>query len=158
MALPSAVTLGSVAIVFAAGAGLGVLASGADADKAERANPRTTTPTTDSPSTAAAGHRSEKPDHRRRGSDPVPKTLVDVFNNSGQSGLAARTASYLEGAGWNVAGADNWYGEIPADTVYYPPGLRSDAVALAEALHVRRLHPAVAPMQFDRLTVILTGS
>ena len=49
----------------------------------------------------------------------------------------------------------NWYGHIPADTVYYPPHLRAAAKKLAHTLHITRLRPAVAPMQFDRLTVIL---
>jgi hypothetical protein len=87
----------------------------------------------------------------------VPKTLIDVFNNSGIADLAAQKANFLAGAGWNVAATDNWYGDIPVDTVYYPPRLRDDAATLAKAMHIKRLHAAVAPMQFDRLTVILTG-
>jgi LytR cell envelope-related transcriptional attenuator len=151
MALPSAVTLGSLALIVAAGAGLGVISSSSGhedrAGSPPQTIPPTSSPTTDGPASP----------RRHRPRDPVPKTLIDVFNNSGIADLAAKKAAFLSGAGWNVAATDNWYGDIPADTVYFPPRLRDDAVALAKTLHINRLHRAVAPMQFDRLTVILTG-
>ena len=87
----------------------------------------------------------------------MPDVLVAVYNNTGITGLAAQKAAVLEGAGWKVAATDNWYGSIPADTVYYPPQLHGAAVKLAKVLHITRLRPAVAPMQFDRLTVILSS-
>ncbi|CUR55578.1 conserved exported hypothetical protein [metagenome] len=83
--------------------------------------------------------------------------FVEVYNNSGISGLAGTTASRARGAGWNVVGSDNWYGTIPASTVYYPPRLAPAAKALAKDLGISRLQPAVDPMRFDRLTVILTS-
>ena len=83
-------------------------------------------------------------------------TYVVVFNNSGITGLAGRTAEKLSGAGWNVVGSDNWYGTIPASTVYYPASLAREAKALARDLRIERVKPAVDPMQRDRLTVILT--
>jgi LytR cell envelope-related transcriptional attenuator len=88
--------------------------------------------------------------------DRTPQVLVEVYNNSGVTGLAAKRARLLEGAGWKVAATDNWYGDIPANTVYYPPRLHADARRLAKVLGILRLRPAVAPMQFDRLTVIFT--
>ena len=39
------------------------------------------------------------------------------------SGLAAQVAGRVASAGWQVVGSDNWYGTIPASTVYYPPRL-----------------------------------
>ena len=84
-------------------------------------------------------------------------TYVVVYNNSGITGLAAETAAALEGAGWNVAATDNWYGTIPANTVYYPKSLQREAEQLALDLGVQRTAPAIDPMQLDRLTVILTG-
>ena len=98
----------------------------------------------------------QDPTRHRHVHHGVPKTLVEIYNNAGITGLASAKADLLQGAGWNVAGADNWYGDIPANTVYYPPGLRPAADRLAAVLGVRRLRPAVAPMQFDRLTVIFT--
>jgi len=82
--------------------------------------------------------------------------FVEVYNNSGITGLAGTTATRASGAGWNVVGSDNWYGTIPATTVYYPKRLEDAARALAKDLGIKRLLPAVDPMRLDRLTVILT--
>ncbi|MDN5892589.1 MAG: LytR C-terminal domain-containing protein [Nocardioides sp.] len=85
------------------------------------------------------------------------KTYVEVYNNSGIAGLAGSTASKASGAGWNVVAADNWYGMVPATTVYYPERLKAAADMLAKDLGIGRVIPAVDPMRFDRLTVILTS-
>ena len=83
-------------------------------------------------------------------------TYVEVFNNSGISGLAGSTAARAQGAGWQVVGSDNWYGTIPASTVYYPARLHDQAKLLGKDLGIARLKPSIAPMRGDRLTVILT--
>jgi hypothetical protein len=156
MAMPSAVTIGSLAFVLAAGVGY-VVVSAASADQGATpsvAPPTHSTQVTVTPSKpVATPDHSEPPAHRKP--DAVPHVLVVVFNNTGVSGLAEQKAAILQGAGWQVAATDNWYGDIPADTVYYPPALRKEAGQLAKVLHITRLHPAVAPMQFDRLTVII---
>ena len=85
------------------------------------------------------------------------KVYVEVYNNSGISGLAGRVAATATQAGWKVVGSDNWYGTIPASTVYFPPKLQRAARALALDLGIRRTVPAVDPMKLDRLTVILTS-
>ena len=85
------------------------------------------------------------------------KVYVEVYNNSNVSGLAGRVAATATKAGWKVVGADNWYGTIPASTVYYPAQLKRAARALALDLGIHRLMPAVDPMHLDRLTVILTA-
>lgn len=85
------------------------------------------------------------------------EVAVEVYNNSGVHGLAAAVSARARDAGWNVVGSDNWYGTIPASTVYYPARLRSAATALARDLGISRVKPAVAPMRGDRLTVVLTG-
>jgi len=85
------------------------------------------------------------------------KIFVEVYNNSGVSGLAGRVAARATEAGWQVVGEDNWYGTIPASTVYYPPRLKVSARQLALDLGIRRMQPAVDPMRMDRLTVILTA-
>jgi hypothetical protein len=97
---------------------------------------------------------TRRPPHRPR-RDPTPNIPVEVFNNAGIRGLAAQTSTALEQAGWNVVGVANWYGDIPRTTVYYPQGKKSAARELARSLHAQRLRPSVAPMKFDRLTVIL---
>jgi LytR cell envelope-related transcriptional attenuator len=167
VALPSLVTVGSLAFVVAAGAGLaGVSAdavlqtldgssagsrSGVATDKA--AGPRRA-----QPMATAATQTLQRRTSSRAHPEGTPHVLVEVYNSSGISGLAAAKAGLLEGAGWNVAATDNWYGNIPANTVYYPPHLRSAAIRLAKTLDVQRLQPAVAPMRFDRLTVIYSSS
>jgi hypothetical protein len=152
MPLPSAVTVASLAIVVAAGVGYAVSASASDANQAAPQVHRVVVhhpPATEHtvPSTPAPHVHHV-----------VPSTLVVVFNNTGVPGLAAQKATVLRNAGWNVAATDNWYGSIPADTVYYPPSLEAQAKQLAATLHITRLHAAVAPMQFDRLTVIIATS
>ena len=82
---------------------------------------------------------------------------VEIYNNSSVVGLAGGAAARAQGVGWNVVAVDNWYGTIAAPTVYYPPKMRRQADLLATDLGVDRVVPAVAPMSFDRLTVILTS-
>ena len=164
MALPSALTAGSV--VFVLGAGVGLAAMSADAVR--DAGPSNGTPPAEAPRRSADHTQAEHPatapaptlsKRKAPRSDPdaVPGVLVEVYNNSGITGLAAQKASMLQNAGWNVAATDNWYGDIPVSTVYYPPQLLDEARQLAEVLGVARVQPAVAPMQFDRLTVIFTS-
>ena len=85
------------------------------------------------------------------------KVYVEVYNNSGITGLAGATAAKASGAGWQVVGSDNWYGTIPASTVYYPQRLEAAAKLLALDLGIGRVMPAIEPMDLDRLTVILTA-
>lgn len=85
------------------------------------------------------------------------ETYVAVFNNSNISGLAGATANRIDSAGWQVVASDNWYGTIPASTIYYPPRLKEAAEMLSQDLGIERLMPSVDPMQMDRLTVILTA-
>jgi LytR cell envelope-related transcriptional attenuator len=96
-------------------------------------------------------HQSSKPSLDRS------KVIVEVFNNSGVQGLAGRVATQVAQLGWQVVGSDNWYGTIPASTVYYPPRLSRAGHQLALDLGIHRTMPAVNPMRLDRLTVILTG-
>ena len=84
------------------------------------------------------------------------KVYVEVYNNSGVTGLAGRVADSATGMGWAVVGTDNWYGTIQSTTVYYPQKLQRAAKTLALDLGIHRTAPAVAPMRFDRLTLILT--
>lgn len=105
----------------------------------------TATPTADKPA------KPKKPKVERS------KVYVVVFNNSNEPGLAGRVASQAGQIGWQVVGADNWYGTIPASTVYYPPRLERAGRLLALDLGIQRTAPAVDPMRLDRLTVILTG-
>lgn len=102
--------------------------------------------------TAPVKHRPIKPAVQRG------KVYVEVYNNSGITGLAGRVATKATDAGWQVVGSDNWYGSVPASTVYFPQRLRAAAKVLALDLGIRRVMPAVeGPMRLDRLTVVLTA-
>lgn len=96
-------------------------------------------------------HQPQKPAFNRS------KVPVAVFNNSTVSGLAGRVATQASHLGWQVVGSDNWYGTIPASTVYYPAQLAKASKQLALDLGVHRTMPSVSPMRLDRLTLILTG-
>jgi hypothetical protein len=85
------------------------------------------------------------------------KVYVTVFNNSNVKGLAGKTATRAQHAGWNVVGTDNWYGTVDATTVYFPARLKAAGALLAKDLGITRVKPAIAPMSSDRLTVILTA-
>jgi hypothetical protein len=99
---------------------------------------------------ASAEPKPAKPPVRRG------KVYVEVYNNSGITGLAGDVAGRASDIGWKVVGSDNWYGTVPATTVYYPQRLKRAAKKLALDLGVRRTALAVDPMRQDRLTLILT--
>jgi LytR cell envelope-related transcriptional attenuator len=111
----------------------------------------------DTPSTSSASPTPSAPPKPAKPKIDRSKVYVVVFNNSGVSGLAGRVAAKAGQIGWQVVGADNWYGTIPASTVYYPPRLERAGKLLALDLGIQRTAPAVDPMRLDRLTVILTG-
>jgi hypothetical protein len=112
-----------------------------------------------SPSVHHSSQATAKPRHHRAAKPAFDrsKVVVEVFNNSAVSGLAGQVASRAAHMGWQVVGSDNWYGTIPASTVYYPLRLAKAGHQLALDLGIHRTMPAVSPMHFDRLTVILTG-
>jgi hypothetical protein len=158
VAMSSPIALLSVGAVVVAGAAF-VATSGHDEEPTRpAAAPAVTTPaatptptsTSTAPEPAVTKPKPKKQPVRRGG------TYVEVYNNSGISGLAGSTAARAQGAGWEVVGSDNWYGTIPASTVYYPARLHAQAKLLGKDLGISRLKPSIAPMRGDRLTVILT--
>lgn len=158
VAYPSPVVLLSVVAVAMA-----AVAFVATRDAAPTEREITTVAQDESPSASADASsappvESPKPEIKKK--KKVVKrgdTYVVVFNNSGITGLAGSVASKASGAGWQVVGADNWYGTIPTTTVYYPPKFKAAAKLLALDLGIERIQPAIEPMNFDRLTVILTA-
>jgi hypothetical protein len=109
------------------------------------------------PSTTTTTPTPTKPAKPKKPQVDRAKVYVVVFNNSNVQGLAGRVAAKAGQIGWQVVGADNWYGTIPASTVYYPPRLERAGKLLALDLGIQRTAPSVDPMRLDRLTVILTG-
>ena len=160
LALPSSLAvLSTVAVVVA---GVVFFTTSPDEKPAGQTRPVATSPTAAPTSTAPEPTVTEEPAKKPRKVKKKPavqraKVYVEVYNNSGISGLAGQTATRASDAGWQVVGSDNWYGTIPASTVYYPPRLEAAARLLGKDLRINRLRPAVAPMRLDRLTVILTG-
>ncbi|WP_148611542.1 LytR C-terminal domain-containing protein [Nocardioides rubriscoriae] len=112
---------------------------------------QSTTPTGE-PTATQAPKPKPKPKPVERG-----KVYVEVYNNSGITGLAGTVGGQATGAGWKVVGTDNWYGTVPTNTVYFPPRLERAAKQLALDLGIDRTAPADGAMKLDRLTVILTG-
>lgn len=154
VAVPSPVVLLSAVAVIAAGAAF-VITSGGEPEEVKVPIAKesvTPTPTaTPTPTPTATPTKKPKPKINR------DKVYVEVFNNSGITGLAARTSDKIKAAGWNVVGSDNWVGNIPADTVYHPERLKAEGKQLALDLGIDRVKVSVEPMKGDRLTVILTG-
>ena len=111
-------------------------------------------------SEAPRPQRTVKPAKVRK--EPEPQVVrgevyVEVYNNSGITGLAGQVAGTAAEVGWQVVGSDNWYGTIPGSTVYFPPRLKEAATMLSRDLGIDRTAPATGPMKRDRLTVILTA-
>ena len=160
IAMSSPVALLSVGAVVLAGAAFVATGHKDPADRPVPAAAHSVTSPVPSPtSTAPAPTVSPKAKPKPKKHKAVVRrggTYVEVYNNSGISGLAGSTAARAQGAGWEVVGSDNWYGTIPASTVYYPARLQAQARLLGKDLGIARLRPAIAPMRGDRLTVILT--
>ena len=153
VAFPSPLVI--LSIVAIAMAGFAFLATQNAAPTERQITPVAQPPASSSaPSPSAAPEKSVKPTKPaiRRG-----KVMVELYNNSGITGLAGETAGRVTKAGWRVSGSDNWYGTIPTTTVYYPAKLKAAAKLLALDLGIRRTQPVVGEMRTDRLTVILTS-
>jgi hypothetical protein len=156
IALSSPVAILSLAAVVLAGVAL-VGTNGATEKAPEAARPVTAAPTPTPSQTAPEPVIKKKKKTVRKPAARRGDVFVEVYNNSGISGLASSTASRIAGAGWQVVGSDNWYGTIAASTVYYPDRLEEHAKLLAKDLGIQRLKPTISPMRGDRLTVILTA-
>jgi hypothetical protein len=156
--LPTRLMVFSISVVVLAGlafvAGLSKddpkTATPAGSTSINQPKPTPTAGTTTVPPTPKSTPKA-KPQVRRA------KVNVEVYNNSNITGLAGKTATRAQNAGWNVLSTDNWYGTVEASTVYYAPRLKAAGALLAKDLGISRVKPAVQPMRFDRLTVILTS-
>lgn len=102
--------------------------------------------------------KADREPERKAPPEPTPDATVDVYNNSGITNLAASVSTDVRAAGFAIGGVDNWYGNIPESTVYYPPGMEEQARLLAGDLGLSRTMPAISPMSAERLSVILTAA
>jgi hypothetical protein len=155
VAFPSPVVM--LSIIAVAMAGFAFVAT-ADDEPTERRITTASAPTvTETPTPEAVVPTTPAPTKKPKPQVKRGEVYVEVFNNSGISGLAAGIAAKATQVGWQVVGEDNWMGSIPASTVYYPPRLQAAAKLLALDLGIQRTMPAVDPMKMDRLTVVLTA-
>jgi LytR cell envelope-related transcriptional attenuator len=148
---PSPVVILSVIAVAMAGVAFVVTQDRAPTDRRIATVSEPEVSSTPTPTAAPVPDKPAKPQVDRS------KVYVVVFNNSNVAGLAGQVAASATQIGWQVVGSDNWYGTIPASTVYYPQRLAKEGKLLALDLGIQRTAPAVDPMRLDRLTVILTG-
>lgn len=154
VAFPSPVAI--LSVVAVAMAGIAFVAT-KDQPPTEREVQTVSTPVEKDPTPAPA---QTLPTERQKPIEPRVvrgDVYVEVYNNSGISGLASQVAGVATDVGWQVVGSDNWYGTIPASTVYYPERLKAAAKLLALDLGIQRTMPASGAMRRDRLTVVLTA-
>ena len=147
-----------LSIIAVAMAGFAFVATSDDAPTEKRIT-TTAAPASQAPAPEVAPTPAPAPTPTKKPKPQVKRgeVYVEVYNNSGITGLASGTAAKATQVGWQVVGEDNWQGLIPASTVYYPARLQAAAKLLALDLGIRRTAPAVEPMRMDRLTVILTA-
>jgi hypothetical protein len=120
------------------------------APETSASTPVTTPPATSPPATAPA---ASTPAASTPSSD-LPK--VDVLNQSAPGGSASTVASRVRSRGWVVGRVDDFHGNVSTTTVYYPPGLHSEAKNLADDLSGSpRVQEAFNTISDTRLTVIL---
>ena len=150
------VVLSVVAVVMAAVAFVATRGG----EPTEREVTTVSRPSGDATTRAPRPQRTVPPDKLEKKPEPQVQrgeVYVEVYNNSGITGLAGQVAATAAEVGWQVVGSDNWYGTIPTSTVYYPPRLKEAATMLSRDLGIDRTGPATGPMGRDRLTVILTA-
>jgi hypothetical protein len=124
-------------------------------DPAVTVAPATPTPQA-SPSPRVTPSPSPPPTATPSPTPATPRAPVIVLNQTAVSGLAARVRDQLEAGGWTVTGIDSFRGNVPATTVYYPPGLKAAAQALmAQFPAIGRIRPAFSGISSTQLTVIL---
>ena len=120
------------------------------APETSASTPVTTPPATSPPATAPA---ASTPAASTPSSD-LPK--VDVLNQSAPGGSASTVAARVRSRGWVVGRVDDFHGNVSTTTVYYPPGLHSEARDLADDLSGSpRVQAAFNTISDTRLTVIL---
>jgi hypothetical protein len=158
VAFPSPVAM--LSIVAVAMAGIAYVATQGE-EPTEREVSTVSRPSTPEP-TAEPTKKRAQPEKKKPKKDKAPQVVrgdvyVEVYNNSGITGLAGQYAGTATDVGWKVVGEDNWMGTIPASTVYYPARLEAAGKQLALDLGIARTMPAVGEMRLDRLTVVLTA-
>jgi LytR cell envelope-related transcriptional attenuator len=125
--------------------------------------PAASTPPASTPpaSPTASPPASPTPSGTPTVSPPPPaaasRLKVDVLNQSGPGGVAAKTASRVRSLGWTVGRVADFRGNVSTTTVYYPAGEAKAAHDLAGALPGKpRVLLRFSTLASKRLTVIIT--
>jgi hypothetical protein len=129
--------------------------------------PATTTGTaTTSPSPSSSAPPSPPPASNTTPASPTPsqpapegaaRLKVDVLNQSGPGGTAAKTATRVRALGWTVGRVADFHGNVSTTTIYYPKGEGAAAHELAAALPGKpRVLPGFSTLSDKRLTIIIT--
>lgn len=158
--LPSPVViLSALAVAFAAIAFVATTGEEPEERVVDQSSAEASERATAAPSESTTATKQPKQKKTKKAPPPVRRGQVSVvvFNNSGITGLASQVSGRASEVGWDVVGADNWYGTIPATTVYFGPTMKRAANQLALDLGVDRVLPAIESMSQERLTLILTG-
>jgi hypothetical protein len=84
--------------------------------------------------------------------------VVEVFNSTNRSGLAASAAERVKEAGFTSVTAENWTGEDPAASVVYYPAAAdvATAQAVAAALGITAVEESAADAD-EGITVVLAA-
>ena len=116
--------------------------------------PASSPPASSPPASTPAPVTSSPPVSGKPGPD---RPQVVVLNQGGGSGLAKEVADRVRGAGWTVHKTGNFNGTVRTTTVYYPDGMRGDALNLAQALPGKpRVIERFSNLSQTRLTIVLT--
>jgi hypothetical protein len=118
--------------------------------------PASTPPASPPPSPAASVTVPASPTASQR-PEGANRLKVDVLNQSGRGGTAAKTASRVRALGWTVGSVSDFRGNVSATTVYYPTGEAKAARDLASSLPGKpRVLPRFSTLADNRLTIIIT--
>jgi hypothetical protein len=124
-------------------------------------SPVTSPPPTTQPSaepSASATTTSASPSTSSQPPVTTHRLKVDVLNQSGGKGAAAKFAARVRGLHWRVGRVDNFNGTVTRTTVYYPSGKSAAARELARRLPGNlRVLPRFSTLSGNRLTIIITG-
>jgi hypothetical protein len=120
---------------------------------------RTAAPTpTATPTPTVTKKPSPAPSRTTPPPPPAPHYPLLVLNNSAVSRLGTAAAAQFQRGGWTIAGVGNLLGRIKDTTVYYSPGYKASALALAHQFP--QLHRVLARIPGlpgnAKLTVVVT--
>ena len=114
-------------------------------------------PTSTAPTTAPASPTSPPATTVTTATTPA-RPKVDVYNETAPRGTANIVAKGLRTVGWKIGRISDFRGTVSATTVYYPPGLKTQARDLARDVGGNpRVLPGFRTLSSTRLSIVLVG-